>query len=54
MLSLGDGRDVIDLSTSMALTPEQTYYSRKLERGQAIIKLAGRWTEPFVIRIPKE
>jgi len=54
MLGLGDGGDIMDMSSSMFLTPEQTYYSRKLETGQAIVKFAGRWTEPFIIRIPYE
>ncbi|MFC1716571.1 ATP-binding protein [Candidatus Poribacteria bacterium] len=54
MLALGEGGDIMDMGTSMFLTPEQTYYSRKLERGQAIVKFSGRWTEPFIIRIPYE
>ena len=52
---MGDGKDIVDLGTSMFLTQEQIYYSRLIETGQAIVKFAGgRWPEPFVIRIPYE
>ena len=51
-LRLGDGRDIMDLGSSMFLTPEQVYYSKLLETGQAIVKFAGRWPEPLVIEIP--
>jgi len=51
-LALGDGRDIMTMGSSMFLTPEQTYFSRRLEVGQAIIKMSGRWPEPFVIQIP--
>ena len=54
MLSLREGSDIMDMGTSMFLTPEQTYFSRGLETGQAIVKFSGRWTEPFIIRIPYE
>ena len=50
-LALGDGGDIMDMGSSMFLTQEQIYYSRLLEVGQAIIKLAGRWPEPFVLGI---
>ncbi|MFC1719392.1 ATP-binding protein, partial [Candidatus Poribacteria bacterium] len=54
-LRLGDGKDIMDLGTSMFLTPEQVYYSRLIETGQAIVKFpGGRWPEPFIIRIPYE
>jgi hypothetical protein len=54
MLPLGDGGDNMDMGSSMFLTPDQTYYSRKLEVGRAIVKYSGRWTEPFLIQIPNE
>ena len=53
-LALGDGGDIMNMGTSMYLTPEQTYFSRRLEVGQAIVKFGGRWPEPFIIRIPYE
>ena len=53
-LALGSGGDMLDMGSSMYLTPEQTYFSRKLEVGQAIVKFSGRWPEPFIIRIPHE
>jgi hypothetical protein len=53
-LALGDGKDIMDMGSSMFLTPEQTYYSRVLDVGQAIVKYAARWNEPFVIEIPYE
>jgi hypothetical protein len=52
MLPVREGRDLLDMGNSMFLTPEQTYFCRTLERGDAVIKLSGRWTEPFPITIP--
>ena len=52
LMRLGDSKDNFDLGSSMFLLPEQIYYSRLLETGQAIVKLAGRWHEPFVIGVP--
>ena len=49
--ALGDGGDIMDMGSSMFLTQEQIYYSRLLEVGQAIVKFAGRWPEPFVLDI---
>jgi len=51
-LALGDGGDIMNMGASMFLTPEQIYFSRRLEVGQAIVKYAGRWPDPFIIRIP--
>ena len=53
-LALGDGGDIMDIGSSMILTQEQMYFSRLLETGQAIVKFAGRFPEPFIIRIPYE
>jgi len=53
-LALGDGADIMNMGSSMFLTPEQIYFTRRLETGQAIVKFGGRWPEPFVIRIPYE
>ncbi len=51
-LALGDGGDIMNMGTSMYLTPEQTYFARRLEVGQALVKFGGRYPEPFIIRIP--
>ena len=53
-LALGDGGDIMNMGSSMYLTPEQTYFSRKLETGQAIVKFGGRYSDAFVINIPYE
>lgn len=53
-MPLGHGRDIMDMGSAMFLTPEQIYFSRTLETGQAICKFNGRYPEPFVIRIPYE
>ena len=50
-LTLGDGGCIMDMGSSMFLTPEQVRFSRRLSVGQAIVKLSGRWHEPFVVRI---
>lgn len=50
-MALGHGRDIMDMGSAMFLIPEQIYFTRRLETGQAVVKFNGRWTEPFVIRI---
>ena len=52
MMNLGNGRDISDLANCMGLTAEQAEFSHSLEVGTAIVKLAGRYTRPFWIRIP--
>ena len=52
MMSLGNGRDIADLSVCMGLNDDQTRFSYHLDVGQAVVKLAGRYTKPFPIQVP--
>jgi DNA helicase HerA-like ATPase len=52
MMSLGNGRDIADLSACMGLNDDQTRFSYQLDVGQAVVKLAGRYTNPFWIQVP--
>jgi len=52
MMSLGNGRDIADLSACMGLNDDQTRFSYQLDVGQAVVKLAGRYTNPFWMQVP--
>jgi len=47
---LGNGKDIDDIAESMDLNYEERDAITKLERGEWIVKLAGRFTKPFMIR----
>lgn len=51
--NLGNGKDIIDIARCMNLTEEQTRFIDKLDVGQAIVKLKGRCSEPFLVHFPK-
>ena len=51
-LSLSNGKDIEDIARTMRLTREQADVLNKLEVGQGIVKLAGRYPEPFPIVMP--
>ena len=51
-LSLSNGKDIEDMARTMRLTREQADMLNKLEVGQGIVKLAGRYPEPFPIVLP--
>ena len=51
-LSLSNGKDIEDIAKTMRLTREQADVLNKLEVGQGIVKLAGRYHEPFPIVMP--
>ncbi len=53
MMSLGNGQDISDLAKCMGLDKNQEEFSYGLNVGEAIVKLAGRYTKPFWIRTPK-
>lgn len=53
MMSLGSGKDVSDLSKCMGLNDDQLSCTYALEVGEVIVKLAGRYTRPFWIKVPK-
>ncbi len=50
--TLGNGKDIEDISNSMELTREQRKYLDILQVGHAIIKIKGRIEEPVMIRFP--
>ncbi|MDW8034029.1 MAG: DUF87 domain-containing protein [Nitrososphaerota archaeon] len=47
---LGNGRDIDDIAEAMDLSEEEREVITKLERGEWIVKLAGRYTKPFMIK----
>lgn len=47
---LGNGNDIEDMAKAMDLNEEEREALTKLERGEWIVKLAGRYVEPFVIK----
>lgn len=51
-LSLSNGKDIEDISRTMRLTKDQADLLNKLEVGQGVVKLAGRYPEPFPIVMP--
>lgn len=51
-LSLSNGKDIESIARTMRLTKEQADLLNKLEVGQGIVKLAGRYPEPFPIILP--
>lgn len=52
-MNLKERRDVNLMSSVLLLDSEDKKYLTKLEVGQAIVKLQGRHTDPFLINIPK-
>jgi len=48
--NLGEGRDIWDISQSMNLKDEEVDAIPKLERGEWLVKLSGRYTSPFLIK----
>ncbi len=51
--TLGNGKDIEDISNSMELTREQRKYLDILRVGHAIIKVKGRIEKPVMILFPK-
>jgi hypothetical protein len=47
---LGNGKDISDIAEAMDLSEEEREAITKLERGEWLVKLAGRYTKPFTIR----
>ena len=52
-LNLKAGNDVNVMRPILNLSFEDKDFLSKLEVGQALVKLQGRWPEPFLIQIPK-
>ncbi|MGQ9468678.1 MAG: ATP-binding protein, partial [Nitrososphaerales archaeon] len=47
---LGNGKDISDIAEAMDLSDEEREAITKLERGEWLVKLAGRYVKPFIIR----
>jgi len=47
---LGSGRDVADVAEAMNLDDYGREAVSRLERGEWLVKLAGRYTKPFIVR----
>jgi hypothetical protein len=47
---LGNGKDLDNISEAMDLNQEERDALSNLERGEWLVKLAGRYTKPFLIR----
>ena len=47
---LGNGKDINDIAEAMDLSEEEREAITKLERGEWLVKLAGRYTKPFIIK----
>jgi len=52
-LGLKERSDISVMASALNLTGEDREILTKLEIGQAIAKLQGRWPEPFLIEVPK-
>lgn len=50
--TLGNGKDIQDISRSMELTKEQTRYLDTLKVGQAMVKIKGRIDKPILVKFP--
>lgn len=50
--TLGNGKDIQDISKSMELTKEQTKYLDILKVGQALVKIKGRIDKPILVKFP--
>jgi hypothetical protein len=47
---LGNGKDINDIAEAMDLSEDERKVITKLERGEWLVKLAGRYVKPFTIR----
>ena len=52
MMGLGNGKDISDMAKCMGLDKNQEQYTYGLKVGKAIVKLAGKYTPPFLIETP--
>ena len=51
-MNLKHRSDVNMISDAMLLNAKKARYLGKLEIGQGMVKLQGRWTDPFLVRFP--
>ena len=47
---LGNGKDIMDMAEAMNLNEQEKEVLSHLERGEWLVKLAGRYTRPFLIK----
>ena len=52
VFNLGNGKDILDVSTCMQLTKDQAEYIGMLEVGRAIFSFSGRVFSPLFVSIP--
>jgi hypothetical protein len=52
-MNLKAGNDVNVMRSVLNLSFQDKDFLSKLEVGQAVVKLQGRWTDPFLVRVPK-
>jgi len=56
MFALPNGEDVLSMTRSMGITDEEQFpacYELNMDDRNVIIKFAGRWSKPFLARIPE-
>ncbi len=51
--TLGNGKDIFDIATSMEISQEQRKYLDLLKVGHAIVKVKGRVESPIMVYFPK-
>jgi len=52
-MNLKHRSDVNMISDAMLLDAKRARYLGRLEVGEAVVKLQGRWTDPFLVRVPR-
>jgi hypothetical protein len=53
MMRMGNGNDISDMARCMGLDKNHEQFAYGLEVGEAIVKLAGKYTRPFPMKAPK-
>ncbi len=51
-MNLKHGRDIAAVGDAMGLSEEQRGYLGRLDVGQGIVRLQGRWHDPFLVAFP--
>jgi len=52
-MSLSDGGDVMEMASSMGMSPEQAQYLNQIGVGESVIRISGRYPMPFVMLTPE-
>lgn len=53
MMRLGNGKDISDMARCMGLEKNHEQFAYGLKVGEAIVKLAGKYTRPFPMKAPE-